>query len=156
MRAIAISVLRIVASIDGATKLSVLEVRILKTVGVLNLLDADDLLANDRAIRAAFSPLRHAVIDSALALLIDRGVLFRRGTGDYRLWPRSSVNLETALQLASRTIASIETVAGSIEPFLDREPVLARRHYIERGTLRYFEIRYSALADVAPCSRRTL
>lgn len=134
--------LRLITTIDATTKLSPHEERILKAIAVLNLLDAEDLLANDRAIRAAFAPTRAADTDSALRQLVDRGVLFRRGTNGYRLWPLSSVNLETAFQSASRAIGHVETVAGSLGPFLDREPVLARRHYIERGTLRYFELRY--------------
>lgn len=145
--------LRIVATIDGAADLSALEERVLKTVAVLNLLDAEDLLATDRAVTAAFTPTRKRDVDAATRALLDRGLLFRRGSaGGYRLWPNSSVSLEAAFQSGMRAVGPLETVASNLEPFLDREPVLARRHYVERGTLRYFEVRYvqaEALADAA-------
>ncbi len=39
-------------------------------------------------------------------------------------------------------------------PFLDQEPVLARRHYVKHGTLRYFEVRYADSRDLAKVSQK--
>lgn len=134
--------IRILATIDSAVGVSPLAERVLKTVAVLNLIDAEDLLATDRAIRAAFAPTSSGDIADAIRQLTDRGLLFRRGeSGGYRLWPNSSLSLDAAFDAASRAIGPIETVAGHLERYIDREPILARRHYVERGTLRYFEVR---------------
>jgi hypothetical protein len=145
--------LRIVSTIDCATDLNRVEERAIKVVAVLNLLDAEDLLATDRAVAAAIAPAPRSDIEAALQSLLNRGLLFKRGNaGGYRLWPNSSVSLEGAFHTAIQAIGTSEGVSVNLEPFLDREPVLARRHYVERGTLRYFEVRYArivALADIA-------
>jgi hypothetical protein len=136
--------IRILTMVDAVSDADALELRVLKSVAVLNLLDADDLLPTGPALRAAFAPLEAKSVDAALSRLRKRGVLFQRGAaGSFRLWPNSSVSLDTALAAAARAVGSVETVANGIEPYLDREPILARRHYVEKGTLRYFGLRYA-------------
>lgn len=145
--------LRILETIDGAQDLSPLAERLLKAIGVLNLLDADDLAATQRALVAAFAPKKEREVEAALKELTAAGLVFRRGqNAAYRLWPHSSVDLEGALQTASRALGPLESIADGLMPFLDREPLLARRHYVESGTMRYFEVRYAkvnALSQVA-------
>jgi len=142
--------LRIVATIDAAADLGPVEERVLKIVAILNLLDAEDLLATDRAIAAALTPAAKRDIDAAIRVLVDRGLLFRRGRANaYRLWPSSSLSLEAAFETALRAVGPVEHVASALKPFLDQDPVLARRHYVEHGTLRYFEMRYADSGGLA-------
>ena len=142
--------LRIVTTIDAAADLGLIEERILKVVAILNLLDTEDLLATDRAIAAALTPAPRRDIDAAIQVLVDRGLLFRPGRANaYRLWPSSSLSLESAFETATRAVGLVEHVASALKPFLDQEPVLARRHYIEHGTLRYFEVRYADSGELA-------
>jgi len=134
--------IRIVETVDSAPPLGSMADDVLKCVAILNLLDAEDLLPTERAIEAAFSPRDRRAIGAAIRQLVDRGLLFRRATGmSYRLWPQSSVNLDTAFSTAMRTLGPVENVSAAIEPYVNRAPLLARRHYVERGTLRYFEVR---------------
>jgi hypothetical protein len=134
--------IRIVETIDSAPSLNGLAETVLKTVAVLNLLDAEDLLASDRAIEAAFSPMDRKSVAAAVRQLLDRGLLFRRGGGaGLRLWPQSSVNLDAAFITAARAIGTLDSVAAAIGPYISRDSLMARRHYVERGTLRYFEVR---------------
>jgi len=148
--------LRIVSTVDGVVAEDALELRLLKAVAILNLIDAEDLIPSERALQACFSPLGSKEISGALQSLSARGVLFRRGvTGGYRLWPNSSVNLELALEQAARANGPVEQVATSLIPFLNDDPIMARRHYVERGTMRYFEVRFCAaerLAEAVTCS----
>ena len=142
--------LRIVTTIDAVAELGPIEEHILKVVAILNLLDAEDLLATDRAIAAALTPATRRDIDAAIRVLVDRGLLFRRGRSNaYRLWPSSSLSLESAFETALRAVGPVEHVAKALKPFLDQEPVLARRHYVEHGTLRYFEVRYADSGELA-------
>lgn len=139
--------LRVLATVDAAADLPDLPLRVLKAVAVLNLLDAEDLLPTERSIQASFSPARVSDVDAAIAQLKDRGLLFQRGAAAaFRLWPHSSVSLDAAISTAARAIGPVDSVAAGLGPHLDHAPVLARRHYVERGTLRYFELRY-ATAD---------
>lgn len=139
--------LRIIATIDGTPNLSDIEEQVLKAVAVLNLLDAEDLQATPAAVKAIFTPQPASRIEGALRKLVERGSLFQRGrAGAYRLWPNSSVSLDVAFQQAGRTLGPQDGVAQAIPPYLDHEPVLARRHYLEHGTLRYFEMRYAPVS----------
>lgn len=141
--------LRIVGTVDAATDISNVELGLLKSVAILNLLDADDLAPTERALIAASTPQRRNLIESALLALVDRGTLFRRGmNAGLRLWPNSSVNLEGALEQAQRAVDPITAVAQGLIPFLNGEPIVARRHYLEGGTLRYFEVRHCVLSTL--------
>ena len=135
--------LRISGTVDAAQDVPALELRVLKAVAVLNLLDADDLLATDRALAACFCPEPASAVAASAATLVDRGLLFRWGAAaGYRLWPTSSVNLHAAFEAAARATGDVDRVAQHLAPLLPRDPVLARRHYVERGTMRYFEVRH--------------
>lgn len=141
--------LRIVETIDSAVNFSALELSLLKAIALLNLIDAEDLLPTDRALAACFAPASEAAIDNALVALCAQGAIFRRGiAGGYRLWPNASVNLEVALETAARSIGELRTVVGALIPHLPTDPIMARRHYLETGTLRYFEVTFCSAADL--------
>lgn len=136
--------LRISALVGQTDGLSDLELRALKTIAVLNLLDAEDLLPTDTAITAALTPAPAKAVGAAIQTLVDRGLLHRRGAkGGYRLWPNTSVNLHEAMVRGSQSVQAVDDVSAELLAYLKQEPLLARRHYIERGTLRYFEVRFA-------------
>jgi len=136
--------LRLLEVIDGIPDTNPLDERILKTVAILNLLDSEDLRPTDQVLLAAVDRGESGNIADALIGLTNQGVLFRRGsTTGYRLWPNTSINLSEAFQSAQRTLGRLDGVAQQLGKYLDAKPVLARRHYLSSGTLRYFEIRYA-------------
>ena len=142
--------LRISETIDRMTDIDSLELRLLKTVAVLNLLDAEDMLADERSLEAALTTCEATeALSQAVANLKGRGVLFDRGAaGGYCLWPSTSVNLESAFESAKRVLGPVDRVSAHLSPYLDKSSVLARRHYIETGTLRHFEVRYADPANL--------
>jgi hypothetical protein len=145
--------LRIVSTIDTAVAASAFELKLLKAVAVLNLLDADDLIPTSRALAASFSPDQEKDVSIALDRLVKRGLLFHRGAlGGYKLWPNASVNLEEALRQAERAIGPVRSTAAGLISHLPADPIMARRHYLERGTLRYFERRYCETTDLTACA----
>ncbi|TIN22887.1 hypothetical protein [Mesorhizobium sp.] len=147
--------LRIVATIDAAVDVAPLERTLLKAIGILNLLDADDLIPNDRAVAACFSTTRPADVEGGLQNLMGAGLLFKRGDrGGYRLWPNTSVNLHAAMQNARRAVGSVEAVSTQLTQILEPQMILARRHYLERGTMRYFEMRYAHAENVEKTAQR--
>ncbi|MBI2261924.1 MAG: hypothetical protein HYU62_09720 [Caulobacterales bacterium] len=145
--------LRIAATVDTAQDLNVVETRALKSAAILSLLDYPELLATDAALQACLTPCPARNVENAIRTLVDRGLLFRRGkTAGYRLWPNTSVNLLAALEDADRALGPFDAVATQLATFLDHDPVLARRHYIDCGTMRFFEVRYATperLAETA-------
>jgi hypothetical protein len=137
---------RLLETMDGVADVSDGELRLLKTVALLNLIDAEDLLPTEGVLAAA---LGDAASAASLQRLSARGLLHRRGaTGGFCLWPTTSVNLDSAFEVGARALGQPGSVAEHLPAFLDAQPLLARRHYIERGTLRYFEVRYAPVATL--------
>jgi hypothetical protein len=137
-----------------------LELAILKTIGLLNLIDSPDLLATEEAIVAALdgtaeysnASIRHAIE----RLYKGKRVLFRRGLAQaFCLWPHTSVDLESALERATTAIGHVSDVGQQLPRFLETRPLVARRHYIETGNFRYFEVRYLPVDQVENVAAQT-
>lgn len=126
-----------------------LDLMVLKTVAVLNLIDAPGLVATDDAVAVAVGtgPEVPGRVKTALRELNRRkAVLYFRGTaGGYCLWPHTSVNLERAYQDAFRAVQATERVSSLIREHLETRPLVARRHYIRTGNLRHFQVSYAAV-----------
>jgi hypothetical protein len=131
-----------------------LDLEILKTVGLLNMLDADNLLASDEAILLAVagesSSQAKRIEDVIKRLQKGKRVLYYRGAaGGYCLWPHTSVNLERAYEDATKAIGTKhQRISSFINRYLETRPLVARRHYIETGNLRHFEVRFSPVIDL--------
>lgn len=138
--------LRLIELVDRASNLPDSEVRLIKTVAILNLLDTDDLVATDSVLAAATGQKRDRV-SATTDHLIESGFLFRRGqAGSLRLWSGASVNLKVAIEEALKSVGEPENRAEQIAAYLDQRPIAARRHYLTTGTLRYFDVRWASVA----------
>lgn len=131
-----------------------LDRRLLKTVGVLNLLDDDDLHISAALLECAVGDGSRSAAGQIHARLktlrTTKRVLWDRGSArGLCLWPHTSVNLDKAYEDARRATAKSQRVAGIIKDDLDARPVVARRHYIETGTLRHWAVRYCTVAELA-------
>jgi hypothetical protein len=129
------------------------QVRVLKTIGLLNLLNSPELQPTVEAIVLALADtnpsdenrIREAIKD----LHQEKKVLYFRGAkAGYWLWGHSSINLEIAYEEAGKTVGSHRRVADLIKRHLDTRPVVARRHYIQTGNLRHFQITYCEVGEV--------
>ncbi|MEQ2005166.1 MAG: hypothetical protein ABMA26_00090 [Limisphaerales bacterium] len=130
-----------------------LHIQILKTVGILNLLN-DDLLATEDSVVCAVAgddrvlqrQARNALdkLHRAKRVLYDRG----RGRG-LCLWPHTSVDLEQAYDNARRAVQTPQRVATLIKEHLETRPIVARRHYIETGNLRHYDVRYCSVTELS-------
>lgn len=119
-----------------------LELRVLKTVGVLNTIDSTaDLLPSDELLALALG--NPDGLKAAVARLKKENLLFFRGARrGNALWSHSSVNLEHELAKASESIQQISSMGELLRSRLDARPVVARAHYIQTGNLRHFTLRY--------------
>src|SRR5262249_36581456 len=131
-----------------------LELRILKTVALLNLLDAADLVATADAVALAVAGATPEATRKVKVALKDlqkgKSYLYYRGTvGGHCLWPHTSVNLERAHQEASNAVPVPNVVAPYIRDRLETRPLVARRHYIKTGNLRHFNVVFSPPQDLA-------
>ncbi len=131
-----------------------LEMEVLKTVGMLNLLNANDLLPIEsivlQAVAGIQEDLRRGVSHAIDALKHEKRLLYDRGiAGGLCLWPHTSVDLDAAYKKAGRAVGSIQRVSELIKTHLDPRPIVARRHYIQTGNLRHFKIQYLSEPEFA-------
>ena len=124
----------------------------LKTVGMLNLLDTNDLLPAEtvivQAVAGTQEDLHTSVREVIDKLKYEKGILYDRGiAGGLCLWPHTSVDLDAVYKNAERAVGDIQQVSERIKAYLDLRPIVARRHYIETGNLRYFEIQYLSASE---------
>ena len=129
-----------------------LHIQIVKTVGILNLLN-DDLLGTEQSVVCALASDDHTLqrqIKTALDKLHRvKRVLYDRGHGrGLCLWPHTSVDLEKAYDDARRSVQTPQRVASLIKEHLETRPIVARRHYIETGNLRYYDVRYCSVTEL--------
>jgi hypothetical protein len=130
-----------------------LHIKVLKTVGILNLLNDGDLLPTEEPVICALAGLeqsRQKSVRSALEKLHKgKRVLYDRGRArGFCLWPHTSVDLEKAYDEAHRATDTPQRVANLIKNSLESRPIVARRHYIETGNLRHCDVRYCSVTDL--------
>ena len=135
------------------------EVAVLKTVGLLNMLDSQAMVPTLEGIQLALSdqclstkPSIKSVVDR---LSNKRKVLYQRGAkGGYCLWPHTSVNIEMQYLEAEKRVGSVRDVVEAVASNLQERPIVARRHYIETGNLRYFEVSYVRSDQLNACIKK--
>ncbi len=140
--------------ISGYASGESLEIEVMKTVGMLNLLNANDLLPTETVVVQAVAGTREDlhidVRDAIETLKHEKRVLYDRGiAGGLCLWPHTSVDLNATYKNAQRTVGSIQGVSERIKAYLEPRPIVARRHYIQTGNLRHFEIQYLSASEFA-------
>lgn len=112
---------------------------ILKTIGILNLVNANELVASLEVLEIVFG----SSVSKLLSKLAKSHLIHYRGvSGGYCVWPNTSVNLEDSHRLAKTSLGELKNIKSLIRQRVESRPIVARRHYIEKGTLRFFEIRY--------------
>lgn len=129
------------------------ELQILKTVGLLNLLDRSHLLATDETIVLAIAGKAEGETAARVHRTIkklqrEKHVLYNRGaSGGYCLWPHTSVNLERAYEDAVQSLGPTppDRVSPLLHSYFETRPLVARRHYIETGNLRHFEVEFCSV-----------
>jgi hypothetical protein len=130
-----------------------LQIKILKTVGILNLLNDTDLPASEEALICSLAGHDEAKVNHVKTALRklhkEKRVLYDRGKArGYCLWPHTSVDLERAYENASRATSPQHNVAPLISDYLESRPLVARRHYIKTGNLRYYSVCYRSVAEL--------
>lgn len=150
--------------LNNAPNLDVLEVELLKTIGLINwLAESGAIQATDSAIVSALRGDGRADDDIHLALrrMKDQSlIVFRRYNGTYNIWQGSDVDIEARLDEAHQRLTGNFSFSEIIQRYLPPHPIVARRHSYETGALRYFETRYidtftyqdTTLLDAAPGS----
>lgn len=139
--------------VESFPQSQVLELQILKTVAILNVIDSPQLLATEEAIATAVDSLTDEAAKKIRAAIrvLQRGksvLYFRGAAGGYCLWPHTSVNLDRAYQDASSAVHVPQHIGPLIQEQLESRPLVARRHYIKTGNLRHFDVHYVPTSEL--------
>jgi len=130
--------------------------RILRAVAVLNLLNSSDLLATESVLASAITGAKNVDVKESIRVLqAEEGkrVLFNRGSGGgLCLWPHVSVDLHAAYDKASLAVGTIADPVEYVRTYVGNQYLVARRHYINTGNLRYFRVLYLTLPELEKVS----
>ncbi len=143
-------------SLRSAPLRNPIELLVLKTVGVLNLLEPlPGLSCSLEQITFAIADRRKdRAVTQAATNLTKKGVLFKRqATGEYCLWPRSSVDLTGEYERAIRQVGPVRRLDTVLAELPAARPIVAHRHYIETGTLRTLDVQ--VVPDIQSLTRES-
>lgn len=113
------------------------EVKLLKTIGILNIIGIKGGLKPSKAILKTC--LQGSInAPNVIKGLIDKSVItYRRFSGEYRVWQGSDFDLENAVQEELNNLGEF-SLATLLNEQTTLMAVVARRYTIESGALRYF------------------
>ena len=112
-----------------------------KTIGVLN------LIARSGGLKASGEILRHLfptkrLFEQTVKRLIDASIVqYRRFSGEYRVWQGTDFDIDERTQEERAKLGRFN-LAAALNDRGEIEPVVARRHSVKTGALRYFEIQF--------------
>jgi hypothetical protein len=132
--------------IDRLPNASPLEVRLVKTIGLLQAVGpAAGIPPSGSILRAALRDIAtDTEIEQAIQSLSRRSaVVFRRHSASYALWEGSDIDLDERLRLAHAAVERDLNLAEFLTRLVPPRPLIASRHYFQTGTLRYFEVCYA-------------
>ncbi len=144
--------------ISDAGNLDSDSIKVLKTIGILNLVSTTGALRASRNLsslamcddvsnKKEISHCNH-IIDG----LIEKGfITWRKQIDELRIWEGTDFNIEKEVSAYIQQIR--KPLADMLNEFHPMRPVIARRHSYTTGTLRYFERIYlESISDRISCS----
>jgi hypothetical protein len=144
-------------AIDRAAQCSEAEVGLIKNIGLLSALGGIGDLKPSLPVLSFTTSARPAQTLELRNALVKRSLIVERRYNDtLGLWEGSDIDLEGRLREASRRVTESFSIAQRLNDTWRPRPLVAKRHSYQRGTLRYFEVRFADLStfpkQLAPAS----
>ncbi len=141
--------------IERSRNLDPFVLKVLKTIGLLNLISGPSRFRASKALLSlAFLRPKsgeHGLSDELRRILdenISSGVLIYRDYADeYRLWEGSDFDIPAAI-LEKKGLFAKDPLGPHLKDSLPLMPLTASRHSYRTGTLRHFERRWCAVSDL--------
>lgn len=117
-----------------------LYVRLLKTIAVIDLFkERSGLVANSELLHTCFSDLSGNALDKALSQLDKWSfTIFKKFLDARAIFAGSDFDIDKAVRAALDDIDEVDF--EELKSLVGLQPILAKRHYHETGTLRWFEV----------------
>ena len=131
-----------------------LHIKLLKTVGVIDLFkERSGLIASFELLRSCFPATSVEALQQALHQLDTWSfIIFRKFLGAYAIFAGSDFDIDHAVRTA---LDDIDTIDFSVlKSLAGLQPILAKRHYHETGTLRWFDVDIVPLSNLVEITSR--
>lgn len=121
--------------------------QVVKAIGLISMYGAKIGLAASREVLQLALSNDATAVTEALELLEEASIaIFRKHRNAYGLWEGSDVDLEGAYVEALRESGQT-SLAQRLNQHVELQPIVARKHFIESGTLRYFDVQVVDAAE---------
>lgn len=144
--------------INSRSRLTDIQTCTLKTIAVLNSLSEISPLRATKAMLELSLP-QGVDTEAILQSLVEQSLItFRKLDSSFRIWEGSDVDLEERLNEARRHLHfDTQLFLDTIDKHLKQKRMVARRHSLVAGIIRYFSIEYTdSLADASSIMEREL
>ena len=112
-----------------------------KAIGVLNLISRSDGLKASENVLAQLYPTKKTFRATVQYLLDISVVQYRRFSDEYRVWQGTDFDIDERTNLEREKFGRFE-LASALSERIESAPVVARRHSVRTGALRYFNVAY--------------
>lgn len=121
---------------------------VLKTIALVDLFrERSGLLASDDALHSVVPEISAKELKECLAQLRSWSVVtYREHLGAHTIYAGSDFDLQAALDAAADKVGDVDV--GRLKQLANLRPIVAKRHYHDTGTLRWFEVDVVALRDL--------
>ena len=132
-----------------------LHIKLLKTISVIDLFkERSGLVASCELLRNCFLDTSVEELQQALSQLGTWSfIIFKKFLGAYAIFAGSDFDIDLAVRTALDDIDTIDFT--TLKSLAGLQPVLAKRHYHETGTLRWFDVDIVPLRNLAEITSRS-
>ena len=123
-----------------------LDAQVVKVVGLLTMLGSQVGLRPSAEMVGACVGTERA-IEVLERLKKSSLVVYRRFSDSFQLWAGSDLDIDTLIHRASQEVPADFERAPLLERLAPQKPMVARRHQLTTGTLRYFDVRFVEARD---------
>jgi len=128
----------VVTAVDRLGNIDNNETRLLKTIGLFNIIGSQGGLKASKEMIALCLPDEDLVTEIIDSLESESLIQYRKYSNEYRVWQGSDFDIETEIDTAKQRLG-LFSIADYLNEQYENRPIVARRFSIEKGTLRYFE-----------------
>ena len=132
---------------------SEITVKLIKTIGLLSIAGEaiNSLKASEKLLYYALdnnSKTFTKDFRSAITELKKHSIVIYRSYNDtFSIWEGSDIDIEAKLLEAETHVNATVAFATNLSHYMPKRPLVARRHLFDKGTLRYFTVRYTDLEN---------
>jgi hypothetical protein len=137
-------------ALERAASASEIEIRLIKTVGVLAAVgQIGNLKASPEVLRFALG-LEINDFRRCRRLLTEKSLIIeRKHSGTVALWEGSDLDLDEEVKSAGKHISNNASLADKLNELWAPRPLVAKRHSFRTGTLRYFSVRFADVGNLS-------